>query len=217
MVTTGLTAGLSWVQLFLPILPALIIIFRQKWQQPINGCLLGFCLLNSAHHLLLFSQHFSNHDADLINAIANLMEWLLLFYILKLETDSKWMRQLMYFFLVSFSSVALTIFFLAGTDLYAFPIILIEACTLILIAFFVLLQLVSDRQIIMFKTQDFWIAGSIFCNYGMLLFAEGIVRRDPNLALNIQNEKQLIVELANAVSFILISVAVTMNKTLRDT
>jgi len=216
MVTTGLAAGLSWVKLFLPILPALIIIFRQKWQQPINGGLLGFCLLNSAHHLLLFSQHFSIHDADLINAIANLMEWVLLFYVLKLETDSKWLRQLMYFFLVSFSSVAFTIFFLAGTELYAYPIMLIEACTVVLIAFFVLLQMVGDRQIIVFKTQDFWIAGSVFCNYGMMLFVEGMVRRDPNMAINVQNEKQLILELASAVSFILISVAVTMNKTLRD-
>ena len=122
----------------------------------------------------------------------------------------------MRFFLISFSSVALTIYFLEGAELYAFPLMLIEACTLILVAIYLLLQLVRDRDIVIFETQDFWIAGSILCNFGMQLFLEGVVRRNSSLSLNSQDEKQLILEVVNAVSFILISVAATMNKTLRD-
>jgi hypothetical protein len=93
---------------------------------------------------------------------------------------------------------------------------LIEACSLILLSIYLLLQLVRDRDIIIFQTQDFWIAGSILCNFGMQLFLEGIARRDSNLSINVQNEKELILEVVNAFSFILISVAATMNRTLRN-
>src|SRR5215831_14354622 len=119
MATTGLTAGLSWAAIILPLFPAGIILFRRNWQTGITGCILVLCLLFSGEHIILDFQHITKHDATLLSGIANLIFWSLLWYILKVEANQRWMKDVLNFFLVSFPSVAITIYLLEGPEQYS--------------------------------------------------------------------------------------------------
>jgi len=207
MVTTGLAAGLSWVTILLPLFPAFIILFRKGWKQPVNACLLALCILSFTIHLILYTQHLKENDSALLKAFSSLGEWLLLFYAIKLETSQKRLRDLLNYFLISFTSVVVTIYLLEGASLYILPIGIVQDATLGLFAVYTLMQLVSDRQIIIFKTPLFWIAGSAFCYYSMLIFLEAMAVNMPHPNTYAQNEKLILLTLISVIRFTLLGIA----------
>jgi len=210
MVTTGITPGLLWLTILLPLFPLFIILFRRTWNNRVPACLLAISLLSCIHHLVLAAQPFSAHDAAFINALFDQGEWILMFYTLKLLTPQKWLRDVMSFFLVSFSSIVITIYVLAGVVIYALPIALLQNGILPLVALVVLIQLVRDRQIIIFKTAEFWIAGSALVYYGMLFFLEMITGNESHLSKSPPYEKLVVLAAVSSMRFILFAIAALM-------
>jgi putative Mn2+ efflux pump MntP len=85
--------------------------------------------------------------------------------------------------------------------------IIIQAAVLTLLAFIVLFQLISNRHIVIVNEPAFWIAGGLLCYFGMVVFIEAIAGNQSDLPQQIQQEKDLMITVADILRMILFSVA----------
>lgn len=110
-------------------------------------------------------------------------------------------------FLVSFLSVAITIYSLKGVMAFPGIMIVVQAAILTLIAFIVLFQLISNRHIVLVNEPAFWIAGGLLCYFGMVVFMEAIAGNQSDLSQQIQQEKGLVIMVADMMRMIIFAVA----------
>jgi hypothetical protein len=88
----------------------------------------------------------------------------------------------------------------------------VQAAILTLLAFIVLFQLINNRHIVLVHEPAFWIAGGQLCYFGMVVFMEAIAGDGSDLSQQIQQQKDLIITVADMLRMIIFSVAVSVNR-----
>lgn len=119
-------------------------------------------------------------------------------------------KDLMKMGLVSFLSVIITIYALKGITAYAGIITLIQSSLLTILAIVTLYQLISNRQIMIANEPGFWIAGGLLCYNGMVVLMEAVAGNQLSLPLQIQQEKDMIITIADMLRMAFFIVAATM-------
>ncbi|HEX6432268.1 MAG TPA: hypothetical protein VF008_31465 [Niastella sp.] len=206
MVKTGgsIFIALPLVVMLLALLPVCILFVRKVAITAILNVLRILCLLVILQYLTLY---FIQTDAPVLQTGFKLAEFTLAFYLFKLMMTSSQGKDIMNMFLVSFLSVVITIYSLKG--IMAFPriMIIVEAAILTLLAFILMFQLINNRHIVLIYEPAFWIAGGLLCYFGMVIFMEAIAGNQSNLSQQIQQEKDLIITVANMLRMIIFAVA----------
>lgn len=206
MVKTGgsIFIVLPLVVMLLSLLPVCILFVRKVAISAILNVLRILCLFTILQY---FTLYFIQPASPALQNSFKLAEFTLVFYLFKLIMPSKQGKDIMNMFLVSFLSVVITIYSLKG--IMAFPgiMIVIQAAILTLIAFIILFQLISNRHIVLVNEPAFWIAGGLLCYFGMVVFMEAIAGNQSDLSQQIQQEKDLIITVADMMRMIIFSVA----------
>ncbi|WP_315817572.1 hypothetical protein [Paraflavitalea speifideaquila] len=208
MVKTGIGIPeiLSLLAILLPIIPILITFIRRTWQQDIMIFLGAICLLAFMQHLMVYIPQLVPVNITFINGIFGLGEFALLFYLFKLTISSLWIREMIHTILVSFTSVAITIYALRGAANYSFGLAMTAAFILLLAAIVALLQLIRDKQLFIFQSPMFWIAGGNICYFTMFILT-GFVGSQDKGALALQQEKLILLSVINDIRFAFFIVA----------
>ncbi|HEY1201238.1 MAG TPA: hypothetical protein VGE79_09670, partial [Niastella sp.] len=71
-------------------------------------------------------------------------------------------------------------------------------------------QLISNRQIMIANEPGFWIAGGLLCYNGMVVLMEAVAGNPTGLPLQIQQEKEMIITIADMLRMAFFIVAATM-------
>jgi hypothetical protein len=138
-----------------------------------------------------------------INSIFGLSEFALLLYLFKLVIQPVWIKESIQGALISFTSVAITLYALRGTEAYFFKLAMAEALILLLASVIALLQLIRDKQLFIFQSPMFWIAGGNICYFSMFLLT-GMVGKG---TLALQQEKVILLSVINGIRFIFFTIA----------
>ena len=205
MVKTGgsIFIALSLVVMLLSLLPLCIVFVRKVAASAILNVLTVFCLFNFLQHLSLT---FIQPGSVLLQTGFGLAQFTLSFYLFKLLMVPARGKEIMNMFLASFLSVVITIYVLKGITTWGSILGLVQAVILVIIALIILIQLINNRQIVLINEQGFWIAGGLLAFYGMVVFMESIAGFDSNVSQQIQNEKDLVLLLADIFRLTLFSV-----------
>jgi hypothetical protein len=209
MVKTGgsIFIALPLVVMFLSLLPVYTLFVRKVAISAILNVLRILCLLVFLQYLTLY---FIQPGFPALQTAFKLAEFTLVFYLFKLMMTASQIKDLMNMMLVSFLSVIITIYSLKGITAYAGIITIIQASLLTILAFVVLLQLISNRQIFLMNEPGFWIAGGLLCFFGMVVFMEAIASSQSELSQQIQEEKDLIVMIADILRMVFFIVAASI-------
>jgi hypothetical protein len=209
MVKTGgsIFIALPLVVMLLSLLPVYILFVRKVTVSPILNVLRALCLFVFLQYLTLY---FIQPGFSSLQTGFRLAAFTLVFYLLKLMMTSTQVKDAMSMMLVSFLSVIITIYSLKGITAYAGIITIIQASLLTILALVVLFQLISDRNITLLNGPGFWIAGGLLCYFGMVVFMEAIAGTQSELSIQIQQEKDLIVIVADILRMVFFIVAATM-------
>lgn len=192
--------------ILLPVVPILIIFIRRTWQQDTMIFLGAVCLLSFMQHLMVYIPQLVPVNTTFINSIFGLCEFALLLYLFKMIIGPAWIRELMHTLLIAFTSVAITIFSLRGTETHALSLSMTAAFLLLAAAIIALLQLIRDKQLFIFQSPMFWIAGGNICYYCMYLLT-GFVGIQSKGSLVLQNEKMILLSVINDIRFVFFIVA----------
>ena len=205
MVKTGgsIFIALSLVVMLLSLLPLCIVFVRKVAASAILNVLTVLCLFNFLQHLSLT---FIQPGSVLLQTGFRLAQFTLSFYLFKLLMVPARGKEIMNMFLASFLSVVITIYVLKGITTWSSILGLVQAVILVIIALIILTQLINNRQIVLINEQGFWIAGGLLAFYGMIVFMESIAGFDSNVSQQIQNEKDLVLLLADMFRLTLFSV-----------
>jgi hypothetical protein len=209
MVKTGgsIFIALPLVVMLLSLLPVYILFVRKVAVLTILNVLRALCLFVFLQYLTL---HFIQPGVPALKTAFRLADFTLAFYLFKLMMTSAQVKDLMKMLLVSFLSVIITIYVLKGVTAYAGIITIIQSTLLTILAMVTLYQLISERQIMMANEPGFWIAGGLFCYNGMVVFMEAITSNQISLSLQIQQEKDLIIIVADMLRMVFFIVAAAM-------
>jgi len=205
MVKTGgsIFIALSLVVMMLSLLPLCILFVRKVAASAILNVLTFLCLFNFLQHLSLT---FIQPGSVVLQTGFKLTQFTLSFYLFKLLMTSARGKEIMNMFLVSFLSVVITIYSLKGITTWSSTLGLVQAVILLAMALIILFQLINNRQIVLVNEQGFWIAGGLLAFYGMVVFMESITGYNSNVSQQIQNEKDLVLLLADIFRLALFSV-----------
>jgi hypothetical protein len=206
MVKTGgsIFIALPLVVMLLSLLPVCILFVRKVAITAILNVLRVLCLLVILQYLTLY---FIQTDSPVLQTGFKLAEFTLSFYLFKLMMTSSQGKDIMNMFLVSFLSVVITIYSLKGIMAFPQTMIIIQAAILTLLAFILMFQLINNRHIVLIYEPAFWIAGGLLCYFGMVIFMEAIAGNQSNLSQQIQQEKDVIITVANMLRMIIFAVA----------
>lgn len=193
--------------MLLSLLPVYILFARKVTVSPILNVLRGLCLFVFLQYLTLY---FIQPGFPALQTGFRLAAFTLVFYLLKLMLSSSQVKDGMNMILVSFLSVIITIYSLKGINAYVGTITIIQASLLTILAFVVLFQLISDRHIVLLNEPGFWIAGGVLCFFAMVVFMEAIAGNQSELSIQIQQEKDLIVIVADILRMVFFIVAAAM-------
>jgi hypothetical protein len=209
MVKTGgsIFIALPLVVMLLSLLPVYILFVRKVVISAILNVLRAVCLIVCLQYLTLY---FIQPGVPALQTAFRLAEFTLAFYLFKLMLTSAQVKDLMKMGLVSFLSVIITIYALKGITAYAGIIILIQSSLLTLLAIVTLYQLISNRQIMIANEPGFWIAGGLLCYNGMVVLMEAVTGNQLGLPLQIQQEKDMIITIADMLRMAFFIVAATM-------
>jgi hypothetical protein len=202
----GIPEALSLLAILLPVVPILIIFIRRTWQQDMMIFLGTICLLAFLQHLMVYIPKLVPVNTALISSIFGLGEFVLLLYLFKLIIAPVWLREMIHTVLIAFASVAITIFTLRGTETHAFGLAMTAAFILLLIAVAALLQLIRDKQLFIFQSPMFWIAGGNICYFSMFLLT-GLVGEEGKGTSALQQEKMILLSVINDIRFAFFIVA----------
>jgi hypothetical protein len=208
MVKTGIGIPeiFSLLAILLPVIPILIIFIRRTWQQDIMIFLGAVCLLAFMQHLMVYIPQLVPVNIAYINGIFGLGEFALLLFLFKLTISSLWMREMLHTILISFTSVAITVYALRGTASHSFGLGMTAAFILLLAAIVALLQLIRDKQLFIFQSPMFWIAGGNICYFTMFILT-GFVGSQGRGTLALQQEKLILLSVINDIRFVFFIVA----------
>ena len=207
MVKTGgsIFIALPLVVMLLSLLPVCILYVRKVAAPPLLNVLKILCLFVFFQYLTLY---FLQPGLPAVKPGLKLAEFTLTFYLIKLMIPSTQGKDILNLFLVSFLSVVITIYSLKGVTAYSETITIIQAALLTLLALIVLFQLISNRHTVLINEPAFWVAGGLLSYFGMVVFMEGIAGNQGDLSQQIQQEKDLIITVADMLRMILFAVAV---------
>jgi hypothetical protein len=206
MVKTGgsIFIALPLVVMLLSLLPVCILFVRKVAAPPLLNVLKILCLFVFFQYLTLY---FLQPGLPAVKPGLKLAEFTLTFYLFKLMIPSNQGKDLMNMFLVSFLSIIITIYTLKGVTAYNGTITIIQAALLTLVALIVLFQLISNRHTVLVNEPAFWVAGGLLSYFGMVVFMEAIAGSQGDLSQQIQQEKDIIITVADILRMILFSVA----------
>jgi hypothetical protein len=206
MVKTGgsLFIALPLVVILLSLLPVCILFVRKVAVSAILNVLRILCLFVILQYLTLY---FIQPGSAVLQTGFKLAEFTLAFYLFKLMMTSSQAKDIMNMVLVSCLSVIITIYSTKGIMAFPRTMMIIQAAILTLLAFIVLFQLISNRHIVLINEPAFWIAGGLLCYFGMVVFIEAIAGNQSNLPQQIQQEKDLIITVADMLRMIIFAVA----------
>jgi len=202
----GIPEALSLLAILLPVVPIFIIFIRRTWQQDIMIFLGTICLLAFLQYLMVYIPKLVPVNTTFINSIFGLGEFVLLLYLFRLVIEPAWLREMIHTVLIAFVSVAITIFALRGTETHAFGLAMTTAFILLLIAVVALLQLIRDKQLFIFQSPMFWIAGGNICYFSMFLLT-GLVGGEGKGTPASQQEKMILLSVINDIRFVFFIVA----------
>jgi hypothetical protein len=188
----------------LPLLPLFAILLHRLYVHASWKAIGLFCLLSFGKNALLNAGTL----APVWNGLLTLIEFVLLLYFFGRLTAQNQTRYILHLVLVSFTSVAVTLYAVKDTHVLVQYLPMVEAFILTIAAFMALVQLVRDKQLILFKTPVFWIAGGIMAYSGMLILMEVITLRYPAVSTSTLQEKAIMLHLVQVVRFILFTIAV---------
>lgn len=210
----GLLEILALVAILLPLIPVFIIFISKAYKQYTLALLMGLCLVSFIQNLILYIPRVVPIDILFIRAIFQLINYIILLLLLKAVITGKWLREGMKILLVSFVSVAVTIYSTKGIALYLGKIEIVQALILILITLIALFQLIRSLDIFIFLSPMFWIAGGTFFYYSMFLITQAIPEYKVVLQGIPQQQKQalLLVIIIIQFSFYIIAAIVAGNK-----
>jgi hypothetical protein len=209
MVKTGgsIFIALPLVVMLLSLLPVYILFVRKVAVLTILNVLRALCLFVFLQYLTLY---FIQPGVPELRTAFRLAEFTLAFYLFKLMMSSDQVKDLMKMLLVSFLSVIITIYAIKGVTAYAGIITIVQSALLAILAIVSLYQLISNRQIMMANEPGFWIAGGLLCYNGMVVFMEAIAGNQLGLSLQIQQDKDLIITVADMLRMVFFIVAAVM-------
>jgi hypothetical protein len=209
MVETGgsIFIALPLVVMLLSLLPVYILFVRKVAILATLNVLRALCLFVFLQYL---THYFLQPGVPALQTVFKLTEFTLAFYLFKLMITSVQVKDLMKMLLVSCVSVIMTIYALKGIMAYAGTITIIQSSLLTVLAIITLYQLISDRQIMIANKPGFWIAGGLLCYNGMVVFMEALAGNQLGLSLQIQQEKDLIITVADMLRMIFFIVAAFM-------
>jgi hypothetical protein len=209
MVKTGgsIFIALPLVVMLLSLLPVYILFVRKVNVLTILNVLRALCLFVFLQYLTL---HFIQPGVPELKTAFRLAEFTLAFYLFTLMMSSNQVKDLMKMMLVSFLSVIITIYAIKGVTAYAGIITTVQSTLLTILATVALYQMISNRQIMMANEPGFWIAGGLLCYNGMVVFMEAIAGNQLGLSLQIQQEKDLILTVADMLRMVFFIVAAVM-------
>lgn len=202
----GIPEIFSLLAIILPVVPIVIIFIRRTWQQDIMIFLGAICLLAFMQHLMLYIPKLVPVNTTFINSIFGLGEFALLLYLFKLVITPPWIREMIHTVLTAFASVAITIFALSGTETHSFALALTAAFIVLLVAVVALLQLIRDKQLFIFQSPMFWIAGGNICYFSMFILT-GFVGGEGIGTSALQQEKMILLSVINDIRFVFFIVA----------
>lgn len=209
MVETGgcIFIALPLVVMLLSLLPVYILFVRKVAFLATLNVLRALCFFVFLQYLTLY---FIQPGFPALQPAFRLAEFTLGFYLFKLMMTSGHVKDLMKMMLVSFLSVLITLYTLRGISVYAGIITIIQSSLLTILAFVTLYQLISNRQIMIANDPGFWIAGGLLCYNGMVVLMEALAGNRSGLSLQIQQEKDLIITVADILRMTFFIVAATM-------
>jgi hypothetical protein len=202
MVKTGLSIpdALSLLAILLPVIPIIIIFLRRSWLQDFMIFLGMICLLSCMQHVLVWVPSLAPGSVNLINNIFGLGEFVLLLYLFKQVIPVRWLKELLHTVLIAFTSIAITIYTLRGTESYSFKLSFAAAFIMLLVAIVALLQLIRDKQLFIFQSPMFWIAGGNICYFTMFILT-GFVGIQGNEGVALQHEKLILLSVINGIRY----------------
>jgi hypothetical protein len=208
MVKTGISIPeiFSWIAILLPVIPILIIFIRRTWQQEIMIFLGALCLLSFLQHLMIYIPKLVPLNSTSVNSVFGLGEFALLLYLFKMTIEPTWLREIIHTVLISFLSVAITTYALQGTETHSFALAMTAAFILLSVAVIALLQLIRDKQLFIFQSPMFWIAGGNICYFSMFILT-GFVGSQEKGTLALQQEKMILLSVINSIRVIFFIVA----------
>jgi hypothetical protein len=211
MVKTGISIPevFSIMAILLPVIPILIIFIRRTWQQDIMIFLGAICLLSFLQHLMIYIPRLIPANNNSINSVFGLGEFAVLLYLFKMIITTGWLREIMNTILIAFLSVAITAYVLRGTETHSFALAIAAAFILLVAAVIALLQLIRDKQLFIFQSPVFWIAGGNICYFSMFILT-GFVGAQGKGTLALQQEKMILLSVINGIRFIFFIVAANM-------
>lgn len=174
---TSIPILLSLLATLLPLTPIVIIFIRRTWQLDTMIFLGVICLLSFLQHLMIYLPLVPG-NTTIVNSIFGLGEFSLLLYLFRLVIKPKWAGELLHTGLVAYVSVAVTMYALGGIVKYANTLSMAAAAILLLVSIVALVQLIRHKQLLIFQTPLFWIAGGNIIYFSMylltgFLFAQG--------------------------------------------
>jgi hypothetical protein len=209
MVETGgsIFIALSLVVMLLSLLPVCILLVRKVAASAVLNVLKVLCLFVICRYLALF---FIQPGLPALQIAFKLVEFTLVYYLFHLLMTASQGKDIMKMVLVSFLSVTITIYALKGLTAYTDVLTIIQAGILTLLAIVILLQLINNRHIVLASEPAFWIAGGLLCYNGMVVLMEAIAGSHSNLSQQIQQEKSIIITLADMLRMIFFIVAASV-------
>jgi hypothetical protein len=206
MVKTGgsIFIALPLVVMLLSLLPVCILFVRKVAVPAILNVMRILCLLVILQYLTLY---FIQPGSPALQTSFKLAEFTLVFYLFKLMMTSNQGKDIMNMFLASFLSVVITIYSLKGITAFAGIMTIVQAAILTGLAFIIIFQLINNRHIVLINEPAFWISGGLLCYFGMVVLMEAIAGNQSDGSQQIQQEKDIIITVADMLRMIIFSVA----------
>jgi len=193
--------------MLLSFLPVCILFVRKVAVVAILNVLKILCLFVILQYAAVY---FIQPGFPTLQPAFRLAEFTLVFYLFKLMMTSSQGKYFMNMLLVSFLSVVITIYVLKGIEAYSEVLTIIQAGILTVLAFVILSHLISNRQIVLVNEPGFWITGGLLCFNGMVVLMEAIAGNHSDLSQQIQQDKVLIITVADMLRMVFFTVAASV-------
>ena len=197
---------LSILAILLPAIPIIIIFIKRTWQQDIMIFLGAISLLSVVQHLVTSVSTLSPANISFVNSIFGLSEFVLLLCLFRLVVTTRLLRESLYTVLIAFVSVSVTVYALRNTAQYASTLNMVAAFLLLLVAVVALLQLIREKQLFIFQSPMFWVAGGSICYFTMFLLT-GFVGMQGKEGSALQHEKLVLLSVINCIRYLFFIVA----------
>jgi hypothetical protein len=205
--TGGIFIALPLVVMLLSLLPVCILYVRKVAACAMLNVLKTLCLFVILQYSILY---FIQPGAVPLRIGFKLVEFALVYFLFRSMMTSGRGKEIMNMVLVSFLSVVITIYALKGLTAYSEVITIIQAGILTVLSLVVLSQLINNRHIVLVNEPGFWIAGGILCFNGMVVLMEAIAGNHSNGPQQIQQDKDLIITIADILRMVFFIVATSV-------